>query len=138
MAQMKDGAILANSGHFDVEIDVKGLKRLAKKERRIRPFLDEYTLDDGKRIYLCAEGRLVNLSAAEGHPSEVMATSFAGQSLACEFLAKNKGNLPNKVIQLPVEIDNLIAKIQLESMGIEIDKLTPEQVKYLNSWREGT
>ncbi|MCX6773622.1 MAG: adenosylhomocysteinase [Candidatus Micrarchaeota archaeon] len=138
MGQMKDGAILANSGHFDVEIDVKGLRKLAKKERKIRPFLDEYTLSDGKRIYLCAEGRLVNLAAAEGHPSEVMATSFCGQVLACEFLVKNKGNLPNKVIQLPEEIDNQIAKIQLDSMGIKIDKLTPEQVKYLNSWREGT
>jgi len=138
MGQMKDGAILANSGHFDVEIDVNGLKKMAKKERRIRPFLDEYTLNNGKRIYLCAEGRLVNLAAAEGHPSEVMATSFCGQALACEFLVKNRGNLQNNVIQLPEEIDNRIAKIQLDSMGIIIDKLTPEQVKYLGSWREGT
>jgi adenosylhomocysteinase len=134
---MKDGAILANSGHFDIEIDVKGLKKIASSERRVRPFLDEYVVG-GKKIYLCAEGRLVNLAAAEGHPSEVMSTSFAGQALACEFLAKNRGKLKPEVILLPEEIDDTIAGLQLEAMGIEIDELTEEQKKYLSSWQEGT
>lgn len=138
MMQMRDGAIMANSGHFDVEIDVKGLKKMAKSTRRIRPFLDEFTLPNGRRVYLCAEGRLVNLAAAEGHPSEVMATSFCGQVLACEHLVKNRGKLSNVVIYLPVEMDNEIARLQLEAMGAEIDTLTDEQVKYLNSWQEGT
>ena len=135
--QMKDGAVLANSGHFDIEIDVNGLKDIASSERRVRPFLDEYVVD-GKKIYLCGEGRLVNLAAAEGHPSEVMSTSFCGQALACEYLAKNKGNLKPEVIQLPEEIDDMIAGLQLEAMGIEIDELTEEQKKYLSSWQEGT
>ncbi len=135
--QMKDGAVLANSGHFDIEIDVNGLKDIASSERRVRPFLDEYVVD-GKKIYLCGEGRLVNLAAAEGHPSEVMSTSFCGQALACEYLAKNKGNLKPEVIQLPEEIDDMIAGLQLEAMGIEIDEFTEEQKKYLSSWQEGT
>ncbi|MCK4319885.1 adenosylhomocysteinase [Candidatus Micrarchaeota archaeon] len=133
---MKDGAVLANSGHFDNEIDVKWLDENAQK-RKMRPFLDEYEID-GKKIYLCAEGRLVNLGAAEGHPSEVMATSFAGQSLAAEYLVKNKGKLPSKVLDLPEEIDNEIARLQLKEMGVEIDVLTDEQKKYLGSWQEGT
>jgi len=137
MKKMKDGAILANSGHFDIEIDVKGLKEIAKTERRVRPFLDEYVVD-GKKIFLCGEGRLVNLAAAEGHPSEVMSTSFCGQALAVEYAVKNKGKLKNEVVLLPEEIDDSIAKLQLEAMGIEIDKLTPEQEKYLSSWEEGT
>ncbi|MBS3122104.1 adenosylhomocysteinase [Candidatus Woesearchaeota archaeon] len=137
MKQMKEGAIIANSGHFDIEIDVKGLKEIASSERRVRPFLDEYVVN-GKKIFLCGEGRLVNLAAAEGHPSEVMSTSFCGQALACEYLAKNKGKLPVKVIQLPAEIDDNIAKLQLDAMSIKIDRLTPEQIEYLNSWREGT
>jgi len=136
MRKMRDGALLANSGHFNVEIDLEALGKTAKK-RRIRPFLDEYTLD-GKKIYVCAEGRLVNLAAAEGHPSEVMATSFAGQSLACAYLVKNKGKLPAKVITLPAEIDEEIARLQLDAMGIRIDALTSEQKKYLASWQEGT
>jgi len=135
--QMKDGAILANSGHFDVEIDVKSLKEIASSERRVRPFLDEYIVN-GKKIFLCGEGRLVNLAAAEGHPSEVMSTSFCGQVLAVEYCVKNKGKMPIDVIQLPEEIDDRIAKLQLEAMGIEIDKLTDEQKKYLSSWEEGT
>jgi len=135
--KMKDGAVLANSGHFDVEIDVKGLKKMASSERRVRPFLDEYVVG-GKKIYLCGEGRLVNLAAAEGHPSEVMSTSFCGQVLACEFLAKNKGKLKNEVIMLPEEIDDKIAGLQLEAMDVEIDELTAEQKKYLASWQEGT
>jgi adenosylhomocysteinase len=136
MKRMKDGAILANAGHFDVEIDVEGLEKIAKK-RKIRPFLDEYELG-GKRIYLCAEGRLVNLGAAEGHPSEVMATSFAGQSLACEYIVKNRGKLKPGVIVLPESIDNHIAELQLEAMGVKKDSLTGEQKKYLGSWQEGT
>lgn len=134
--QMKDGAILANAGHFDVEIDISSLNKRYKK-RKVREFLDEY-LVDGKRIYVCAEGRLVNLSAAEGHPSEVMATSFAGQSLACEYLAKNKGRLKAGVVTLPKEIDDRIARLQLEAMGVRIDTLTAAQLKYLSSWKEGT
>lgn len=137
MKQMKDGAILANSGHFDLEIDVKGLKGIASSERRVRPFLDEYIMD-GKRIFLCGEGRLVNLSCAEGHPSEVMSTSFCGQALAVEYCVKNKDKMPIDVIQLPEEIDDNIAKLQLEAMDIEIDELTEEQKKYLASWEEGT
>jgi len=137
MKNMKDGAILANSGHFDIEIDVKGLKKIASSERRVRPFLDEYVIN-GKKIFLCGEGRLVNLAAAEGHPSEVMSTSFCGQALAVEYCVKNKGKLPVKVIQLPKEIDDEIAGLQLEAMNIEIDELTEEQKKYLASWEEGT
>jgi len=136
MKLMKDGAIVANSGHFDVEIDLKSLKKAAKS-RRIRPFLDEYMLN-GKRIYVAAEGRLVNLAAAEGHPSAVMSLSFCGQSLAVEYLIKNKGKLPKKVIILPDEIDEIISLLQLEAMNIKIDKLTEEQKKYLESWEEGT
>ena len=137
MKLMKDGAILANAGHFDLEIDVEGLKGIASKSRRIRPFLEEYTVGKN-RIFLAGEGRLVNLAAAEGHPSEVMSTSFCGQALACEYLVKNKGKLPSKVITLPEEIDSEIATFQLDAMGIRIDSMTPEQVKYSNSWQEGT
>ncbi len=133
---MKSGALLANAGHFDNEVDVAGMNKKWKK-RRIRPFLDESSVD-GKKIYLAAEGRLVNLGAAEGHPSEVMATSFAGQTLACEYLVKNKGKLGAKVIRLPEELDNKIAELQLEVMGVKRDKLTKEQEKYLHSWQEGT
>jgi adenosylhomocysteinase len=136
MKRMKDGAILANAGHFDIEIDVEGLEKMAKK-RKIRPFLDEYDLG-GKKIYLCAEGRLVNLGAAEGHPSEVMATSFAGQSLACEYIVKNRGKLRPGVIILPEAIDNYIAELQLDAMGVKKDSLTGEQKRYLSSWEEGT
>ncbi|MBS3105722.1 adenosylhomocysteinase [Candidatus Woesearchaeota archaeon] len=133
---MKDGTVLANSGHFDAEINVNELKKIAKS-RRVRPFLDEYVIN-GKKVYVCGEGRLVNLAAAEGHPSEVMSTSFCGQALACEYAVKNKGRLPIKVIQLPEEIDNDIAKLQLEAMEIQIDTLTKEQKEYLESWQEGT
>jgi len=137
MKQMKDNAILANSGHFDIEIDIKGLKEISSSERRVRPSLDEYVVD-GKKIFICGEGRLVNLAAAEGHPSEVMSTSFCGQALAVEYCVKNKSNLPVKVIQLPKEIDDNIAGLQLEAMNINIDELTEEQKKYLSSWQEGT
>lgn len=134
--RMKDGAIVANSGHFDIEIDVKYLEDNGTK-RQIRPLFDEYALKSNK-VYLCGEGRLVNLACAEGHPSEVMSTSFCGQALACEHLINNKGQLDNKVIILPEEIDDEIAGLQLEAMGVEIDELTPEQIEYLNSWQEGT
>jgi len=137
MKEMKDGAILANSGHFDIEIDIAGLKKISSSERRVRPFLDEYVVN-GKKIFICGEGRLVNLAAAEGHPSEVMSTSFCGQALACEYLVKNKGKLKSEVILLPEEIDDNIAGLQLEAMGLSIDEMTPEQVKYMNSWDEGT
>lgn len=135
---MKSGSILANSGHFNVEIDLDGLERTALNKRRIRPSLDEYTLDTDKKIFICGEGRLVNLAAAEGHPSEVMATSFCGQALAVEYLVKNQEKLPPAVIVLPEDIDNGIARLQLEALGVTIDSLTEEQLKYLNSWEEGT
>ncbi len=137
MRLMKDGAVLCNSGHFDVEIDIDSLRKEASSERRIRPFMDEYVLS-GKRIFVLGEGRLVNLAAAEGHPSEVMSTSFCGQALACEYGVKNRGKLPPKVIQLPKELDTEIASLQLKAMGISIDTLTEEQIKYLSSWEEGT
>ena len=136
MKLMKDGAVLANSGHFDAEININELKKIAKS-RRVREFLDEYLIND-KKIFICGEARLVNLAAAEGHPSEVMSTSFCGQALACEYAVKNKGKMLPKVIQLPEEIDNHIAELQLEAMGISIDTLTKEQKRYLESWQEGT
>lgn len=135
---MKDGVIIANAGHFDVEIDMAGLEKNIKKKRRMRNFLDEYTLKPGKKIYVLAEGRLVNLVAADGHPAEVMDMSFANQALASEYLVKNKGKLLPKVYVLPKEIDDEIAKLKLKSMGISIDKLTKEQRLYLSSWTEGT
>ena len=135
---MKDGVILANSGHFDNEIDMDGLEKMATRKRRVRHYLDEYLLKDGRIIYVAGEGRLVNLASAEGHPSEVMSLSFCGQALACEYLVKHKGSLENTVITLPEEIDDEISKLQLEAMGVAIDELTPEQVKYLASWQEGT
>jgi len=137
MKTMKDGVMLANSGHFNNEVDVDGLNKAAESKEQLRPFLEKFILG-GKKLYLCAEGRLVNLSAAEGHPSEVMATSFAGQALACKYLLDNKGKLENKVITLPEEIDGEIAKLQLDAMGVKIDSLTAEQEKYLGSWEEGT
>ena len=136
MKLMKDGVVLANSGHFDAEININQLKKIAKF-RKVRPFLDEFIIS-GKKLYICGEGRLVNLAAAEGHPSEVMSTSFCGQALACEYAVKNKGSLPIKVVQLPEDIDDHIAKLQVQAMGMEIDALTKEQKEYLESWQEGT
>lgn len=138
MEHMKDGAIICNSGHFDVEIDYKGLKKIATHVKEIRPLVEEFTLNNGHKIICLAQGRLVNLSLAEGHPSEVMDTSFCGQALACEYAAKNKGKLPIKVITLPEGIDNTIAQLKLEAYGVNIDALDEEQIKYLNSWQEGT
>ena len=135
---MKDGAIVCNSGHFNVEIDIPALEKLAVKKERIRPFVDEYTLDDGRRIYLLAEGRLVNLAAAEGHPASVMDMSFANQALSAEYLVKEGKNLEPNVYTVPEHIDRSVAELKLKSMGIEIDQLTPEQVEYLNSWEMGT
>jgi adenosylhomocysteinase len=138
MGLMKDGAIIANSGHFDLEVDYEGLKKMASKVREIRPLVEEFTLKNGNRLLALANCRLVNLSLAEGHPSEVMSTSFCGQALACEYLVKNKDKLTNEVITLPEEIDDEIAKLQLEALGVEIDELDEEQKKYMNSWKEGT
>lgn len=135
---MKDGAILANSGHFDVEIDIKVLEQMAVKKRRIREFVDEYTMPGGRRINLLTQGRLVNLAAAEGHPSEVMDMSFANQALAVEFLFKDGKGLKKKVYQVPEDIDRQIAKLKLQTMGISIDTLTKQQEKYLKSWELGT
>lgn len=137
VAEMKSGAILCNSGHFDIEIDLKGIEARASEKKTVRPALVEYQIE-GKSLYVIAEGRLVNLAAAEGHPSEVMSLSFCGQALACEYLVKNKDNLKPEVIQLPAEIDDEISKLQLEAMKVDIDKLTPEQIEYLNNWQEGT
>ncbi len=135
---MKDGAILSNAGHFNVEVDVKGLKETAVKVRNIRPYVDEYTLPNGKKVYLLADGRLVNLAAAEGHPSEVMDMSFANQALAVEYLVKNRGKLEKKVYNMPMELDYEVARIKLKSMGIQIDELTEEQKEYLEQWKSGT
>lgn len=137
VAHMKDGVILANAGHFDVEIDYEGIKKKATQVREIRPLVEELVVD-GKRLIMLGHCRLVNLALAEGHPSEVMATSFCGQALACEYLVKNKGKLQPEVITLPEDIDDTIAKLQLRALSIEIDELTEEQKKYLSSWGEGT
>jgi len=135
---MKDGAILANAGHFNVEINLEGLEALATKKRKIRENIEEYTLEDGRRINLLGEGRLVNLAVAEGHPSMVMDMSFANQALSCEYLVREGKTLENKVYRVPQNIDQKIAGLKLRSMGIKIDKLTPEQRKYLSSWKMGT
>jgi adenosylhomocysteinase len=137
MQKMKDGAIIANSGHFNVEISLKDLDALAKTKRTIRPNLEEFTLRDGKRLYLLAEGRLVNLAAAEGHPSEVMDMSFANQALCAEYIAKSNKMIP-KVYTVPCEIDDNVAELKLKSMEITIDQLTAEQQKYLSEWEMGT
>ena len=135
LMDMKDGAIVCNAGHFDHEVNVPDLKSHTVEINRIRPFLDEYKLTNGKSIYVLAEGRLVNLVAAEGHPSSVMDMSFANQALGIEFIVKNRGKLENKLYTLPREVDEKIASLKLESMGIKIDTLTAEQEEYLNSWK---
>jgi adenosylhomocysteinase len=137
MEKMKDGAIIANSGHFNVEISLKDLEKLSKTKRTIRPNLEEYLLKDGRKLYLLAEGRLVNLAAAEGHPSEVMDMSFANQALNAEYIAKTAKMTP-KVYPVPKNIDEKIAELKLKAMGIKIDELTPEQKKYLETWEMGT
>jgi adenosylhomocysteinase len=135
---MKDGAIMANSGHFDVELDIEGLEEMANEKQRVRPFVDQYLMRDGRRIFLLGEGRLVNLAAAEGHPSAVMDMSFANQALAVEYLVKSGHNLENKVYPVPEDIDAEVGRLKLESMGIEIDTLTTEQREYLAGWNVGT
>jgi adenosylhomocysteinase len=136
---MKNGALLANSGHFDVEVNKGALRELAVSDpKRVRPFVDQYTLKDGRTLNLLGEGRLINLAAAEGHPASVMDMSFAGQALSAKFLADNKGKLENRVYSVPEEIDQRIASIKLQAMGINIDTLTPRQAQYLSSWQEGT
>lgn len=136
--QMRDGAVLCNSGHFDVEIDLVALKKLAKKVETVRENVQEYTLKDGRRIYVLGEGRLVNLACAHGHPASVMDMSFAAQALATEHAVKNKGKLAAKVHEVPKEVDAWVAKLKLETMGVEIDLLTDEQKHYLSSWESGT
>lgn len=137
-AKMKNGALLANAGHFNVEIWIPDLEALSTGRRRINPYLTEYTLNDGRRLYLLAEGRLVNLVAAEGHPSEVMDMSFANQFLSVKYLVENRGKLPIKVMTVPYELDYAVAQLKLEAMGIKIDTLTPDQEEYIRSWRYGT
>jgi adenosylhomocysteinase len=135
---MKDGAIISNSGHFNVEIDIPSLEKLSSSKRTTRTFVDEYTMKDGRRINLLGEGRLINLAAAEGHPASVMDMSFADQALSCQYMVKNHASLENKVYTVPAELDKRVAKLKLESLGIKIDRLTSEQEEYLASWSEGT
>ncbi len=135
---MKDGAIISNSGHFNVEIDIPSLEKLSSSKRTTRNFVDEYSLKDGRRINLLGEGRLINLAAAEGHPASVMDMSFADQALCCDYMVKNHASLEKKVYTVPVDLDKRVAKLKLESLGVKIDRLTSEQEEYLASWNEGT
>jgi adenosylhomocysteinase len=135
---MKDGAIVSNSGHFDIEIDLKSLGAKATEVKEVRNFTQQYQMPNGKSVVVIGEGRLVNLAAAEGHPSAVMDMSFANQAMACEYLVKNKGKLEAKIYNIPEEIDREIARLKLQAMGIAIDTLTPEQTEYINSWTSGT
>ena len=135
LLNMKDGAMVANAGHFDWEVNVTGLKEFTTEIKRIRPYLEEYKLNNGKSVYVLAEGRLVNLGAAEGHPASVMDMSFANQALGMEYIVKNRGKLENKLYTLPESVDMSIAELKLKTMGISIDTLTPEQEEYLNSWK---
>ena len=135
---LKDGAMLANSGHFNVEIDIPALEALSKGKRRVRQFVDEYTLRDGRHVFLLGEGRLINLAAAEGHPASVMDMSFANQALSLEYMVKNAARLEKRVYAVPQDIDKTVARLKLAAMGLDIDVLTPEQVKYLAGWEEGT
>jgi adenosylhomocysteinase len=136
---MKDGALISNSGHFNVEINIPALAKLAVAPvRRVREFVEQYELADGRHIYLLAEGRLINLAAAEGHPASVMDMSFANQALSAAYLQRHASDLNHLVYSVPEDVDQEIARIKLEAMGIDIDVLTPQQEKYLNSWEEGT
>jgi adenosylhomocysteinase len=136
--KMKDGAVMCNSGHFNVEIDIPALEKMASSNRPARAFVEEYAMRDGRKLYLLGEGRLINLAAAEGHPASVMDMSFANQALSAEYMLKNAASLGKQVYPVPEAIDKHIAKLKLESMGMQIDKLTPEQEQYLASWDEGT
>jgi len=135
---MKDGAIVCNSGHFNVEIDIPALAKIAKSVRTVRPFVEEYVLGDGRAIHVLGEGRLINLAAAEGHPANVMDMSFANQALSAEYMVRNHGALSNTVHTVPDAIDREIARLKLASSGARIDRLTPEQRDYLASWEMGT
>lgn len=135
---MRDGAIVCNSGHFDLELNLEALEKAAKSKRNVRPLMEEYTLPSGNRVYVLADGRLVNLACAEGHPASVMDMSFANQALAAEYLVKHKGKLEAGLHVLPSEVDNEIATLKLKSMGVKIDQLTKEMVEYMNSWKSGT
>jgi len=136
--RMKNGAILCNSGHFNVEIDLEALAKASSSRRMAREFVEEYAFRDGRRLYVLADGRLINLSAAEGHPASVMDMSFANQALAAEYMVKNHSTLEKRVYAVPEDLDKQVARMKLESMGIKIDRLTPEQEHYLASWSEGT
>jgi adenosylhomocysteinase len=136
--KMKDGAVVCNSGHFNVEIDIPALEKLSSGRKPVRPFVEEYAMRDGRRLYLLGDGRLINLAAAEGHPAAVMDMSFANQALSVEYLIKNASQLAPQVYSVPEPIDRQIAKLKLESMGVQVDKLTPDQEQYLASWNEGT
>jgi adenosylhomocysteinase len=136
--KMKDGAVVSNSGHFNVEIDIPALERLSSSRKIARPFVEEFSMKDGRKLYLLGDGRLINLAAAEGHPASVMDMSFANQALASEYMVKHATELKNQVYSVPEHLDQQIAKLKLDSMGVLIDKLTPEQEHYLASWNEGT
>jgi adenosylhomocysteinase len=138
LAAMKDGAIVANSGHFNAEIDIPAMEQAATAKRRVREFVEEFTYPDGHRVYLLGEGRLINLAAAEGHPAAVMDMSFANQALAAEYMLRHNQELEHTVYAVPEPIDREIARLKLESLGVQIDTLTAEQAKYLESWDEGT
>jgi len=135
---MRDGAVVCNSGHFNVELDLVGLDKIASSKRIVREFVEEYSLGDGRKIYVLGEGRLINLAAAEGHPASVMDMSFANQALSVDHIVKNRGKLENSVFAVPSDLDKRVARLKLDSMGIKIDRLTPEQEVYLASWQEGT
>ena len=135
---MPDGAIIANSGHFNVEIDIPSLEAMSQSSREVRPYVEEYTTKDGRRLYLLGEGRLINLAAAEGHPSAVMDMSFANQALSVEYLVKNQGNMEPGVYVVPTATDQEVGRLKLESMGIRIDSLSADQQRYQESWEEGT
>jgi adenosylhomocysteinase len=135
---MRDGAIVCNSGHFDLELNLVSLNKIAKSKREVRNNMEEFTLENGNRVSVLAEGRLVNLACAEGHPASVMDMSFANQALAMEYLVRNKGSLKPGVQVLPESVDQEIATLKLKSMGIQIDKLTPEMIEYMGSWKSGT
>ncbi len=135
---MKDGAIVANSGHFNVEINIPALEEMSVSKRLVRPFVEQYELKDGRHIFLLGEGRLINLASAEGHPASVMDMSFANQALCAEYMVKHATELEKKVYSVPDDIDKEIARLKLAGMGVDIDVLTEEQIRYLNSWEEGT
>jgi adenosylhomocysteinase len=135
---MKDGAIIANSGHFNVEINIPAMEEMAVSKRLVRPFVEQYEFKNGRLVFLLGEGRLINLAAAEGHPASVMDMSFANQALSAEYMIKNGARLEKKVYGVPDEIDREIARLKLQSMGVQVDTLSAEQVKYMNSWEEGT